>query len=122
MPRESVTPEVGPFEVRVGWAPHHDVQVGVAHTEDRSIFWQLLGVDDASLVALGEAVQSLAADRGPGADESHYATGRAVLDLLDVKCHGRTYTGLWSTLGRHDCNRLIRLLRKARDAAYGKDE
>ncbi len=31
------------------------------------------------------------------------------------------FTGLWGTLDREGCNRLIRAVRNARDAAYGKD-
>lgn len=31
-------------------------------------------------------------------------------------------TGLFATLGRHEINELIRVLRRARDAAYGRDE
>ena len=30
--------------------------------------------------------------------------------------------GIWATLTRQAANRLVRLVRKARDAAYGKDE
>lgn len=32
------------------------------------------------------------------------------------------FTGLWMTLDRHEINRLIKALRRARDAAYGRDE
>ena len=31
-------------------------------------------------------------------------------------------TGLWSSLNRTGCNDLIRVLRRARDAAFGRDE
>lgn len=30
--------------------------------------------------------------------------------------------GVWATLSRDACNRLVRFVRKARDAAYGRDE
>lgn len=32
------------------------------------------------------------------------------------------YDDLWVTLSRHGCNELIRKLRRARDAAFGRDE
>lgn len=32
------------------------------------------------------------------------------------------HTSLWMTLDRHEINRLIKALRRARDAAYGRDE
>ncbi len=32
------------------------------------------------------------------------------------------FTGLWGTLDREGCNRLIAAVRRARDAAYGRDE
>ncbi len=32
------------------------------------------------------------------------------------------YDDLWVTLGRQGCNDLIRKLRRARDAAFGRDE
>lgn len=31
-------------------------------------------------------------------------------------------TGAWVTLDRHGCNDLIRILRRARDAAFGRNE
>jgi hypothetical protein len=33
-----------------------------------------------------------------------------------------TFDSLWGNFGRDGINRLIRMLRKARDEAYGKDE
>ncbi len=32
------------------------------------------------------------------------------------------FTGVWGTLDRAGCNRMIKMLRKARDEAFGKDE
>lgn len=45
--------------------------------------------------------------------------GRAVLDSVEGSS---TVTGYWSWLDRPGTNRLIRLLRKARDSAFGRDE
>ena len=32
------------------------------------------------------------------------------------------FTGLWGSLDREGCNRAIKMLRKARDDAFGRDE
>jgi hypothetical protein len=32
------------------------------------------------------------------------------------------FTGLWGTLDRDGCNRLIRVLRRARDQTFGRDK
>ncbi len=32
------------------------------------------------------------------------------------------FTSLWGTLDRAGCNRMIKMLRKARDEAFGRDE
>ena len=54
------------------------------------------------------------------------ARGRALLDVIEASQtnpgSGPSYTGVWSTLNREGVNRLIRVLRRARDQAYGRDE
>lgn len=45
--------------------------------------------------------------------------GRAVLDSVEGSS---SVIGYWSWLDRPGTNRLIRLLRKARDSAFGRDE
>lgn len=42
--------------------------------------------------------------------------------ILDSVTGSSPVTGLWTWLDRPAINRLIRLLRKARDTAYGRDE
>lgn len=39
-----------------------------------------------------------------------------------LKLGDQHFDSLWSTLDRQGCNDLIRLLRRARDAAFGRDE
>lgn len=41
--------------------------------------------------------------------------------LIDGKPLDEGLSGLWMGLDREGCNRLIRSVRKARDAAYGQD-
>jgi len=51
--------------------------------------------------------------------EFYNALGR---DILDAVTGSSTMDGLWTWLDRPGTNRLIRLLRKARDASFGRDE
>jgi hypothetical protein len=51
----------------------------------------------------------------------HRSTGDAIVDAINEVTHGG-YLGLWSDLDRHGINQLIKVLRRARDSAYGKDE
>jgi hypothetical protein len=43
-------------------------------------------------------------------------------DILDAVTGSSTTDGIWTWLERSGTNRLIRLLRKARDASFGRDE
>lgn len=43
-------------------------------------------------------------------------------DILDAVTGSELSDGLWTWMDRPHINRLIRLLRKARDAAFGRDE
>jgi hypothetical protein len=55
--------------------------------------------------------------------ESH--DGRALVEHFTDNQPGNhiaQFTGVWGTLSRTGCNRLIKSLRKARDEAYGRDE
>lgn len=48
--------------------------------------------------------------------------GRVILDCVTGSSVGGGYTSLWTDLDRAAINRLIRLARQARDAAFGRDE
>lgn len=136
MPREIVEStdvrhgEEAPFGVQVGWSRDGEyVQVASVTHRQRSIWWQLLAPADDSdtenqrLTALGQlvhtAIREAPQDAGmPGPYDADI--GRTLLNLLDT-----TYgpmDGLYVSLDRTRINRLIKLLRKARDAAYGRDE
>lgn len=43
-------------------------------------------------------------------------------DILDAVTGSEINNGLWTWMERSQVNRLIRLLRKARDSAFGRDE
>lgn len=100
MPKEVIPDEAGAFDVHVGWTrePAGHVQVGAVMAAGRAI--------DAPPDAprnLRQLVASWPDDAG------------------DPDSPGGA-TGLWSTLDRAGVNRLIRTLRHARDAAFGRDE
>jgi len=124
MPKETIS-TAGPYNVRVGWNQGGSLQVGVEATGERSLFWTLLG-DQEVLGKLGRGLAKLGAHSPSAAIADDEAAGRALLDLLDTVSQGAgpngSYQGIWSDLDRHDCNDLIRILRRARDAAHGRDE
>jgi hypothetical protein len=108
----------GPFHVKVGWAPDQDVQLGIEGDDGRSLFWLLFGQDPAVRDELGRRVAE--SMRGPAPDLDLGVLILNHLDTLDSPT-GRGYQGIWTDLDRPGINRLIRLLRKARDSAYGAD-
>lgn len=128
MPREKITATSEPFHVKVGWSPvGHDVQVGVeadplfppgSPLPSPSLFQALL-CDEETTRRLGVAARSLPDFTHPD-EAGDKSLGRAILGLLDDVTGG--YRGVWSHLDRQGCNNLIRVLRRARDAAFGRDE
>jgi len=113
MPKESVPVSDGEsFRVKIGWS-EETVQIGVENVEGHSLLDTLYG-DIETLRAIGrnfsgEANHTLS-DVERGADIVEYIAGRKP-----------EFTGVWSTLNRNQINYLIRLLRKARDRAFGAD-
>lgn len=121
MPREVVHCD-GPFHVKVGWAADREVQVGIEGDEGRSLNWLLYG-DDATLEFIGTRVYDGALDRGRFAPMTAVELGRVIMNVLDCVPgrDGTGYLGVWATMDRAGINRLVRLLRRARDAAFGAD-
>lgn len=72
---------------------------------------KLFGTDNEFDVAIGWSDDSVQL----GVVTSHDKPLSEVLENLE------NYTGLWSSVDRDTINRTIRLLRKARDRAYGAD-
>ena len=114
-----------PFDVKVGWASERHVQVGVEGDSGRSLFWLLygdklaqLGSDLSRFFAVPVDAVSTEAEK-----EALAERGRGVLNVLDCLSDfgERGYAGVWADLDRAGINRLIRILRKARDAAFGAD-
>lgn len=119
MPREVVKSDTSPYDVKVGWNQNKAVQVGVENDEGRSLIWLLYG---NQLHEVAQGIKKLT--DYPETWPQDGGLGGAVLNLFDTLSGvgERGYAGVWSDLDRQGCNRLIRLVRKARDAAFGKDE
>lgn len=118
MPKETIKSDTGPYDVRIGWDRFGSVQVGVEGNEGRSLLWLLYG-DLQQRTELGKIVDELAAI---GLKDEEL--GAELLNRLDLLSGfgDRGYVGVWSDLNRNGCNRVIKLIRKARDASFGKDE
>lgn len=104
MPSEKIHGEAMPINVRVGWSRDMYVQVGVEHSLGASAIIEIV---NGWLAAAGD----------PPLD----------WDKLRADAKDRTgaepdFTGWHSTLDRPATNELIRVLRRARDQAYGRDE
>lgn len=128
MPRETIGTD-GPFRASIGWSSSY-VQVGTVVEDGRSVNWQLYGDD---LAWLGEGIRKIWGQyesMAPDADMFNEQVACDVLNLLDCAPHmpsetpppGVGYQGIWASLDRRDLNAMIRVLRRARDAAYGRDE
>lgn len=136
MPRETIeTIDVSdrPPSVNVSWGPDTHVQIATTTYEDIPFWWQVLasGWDEEEtekrLSVLGELARSVvdqhaAVDNGEtGRGESPASeVGRSLLNALDT-----TYgpmDGMYVSLNRRKINDLIRVLRRARDSAFGRDE
>lgn len=119
MPRELIQAAQEPFHPKVGWAADRDVQIGIEVEGQRSIFWTLFEHEDRE--RLGREVRRIQ-NMESSTDEE---IGCVLLNVLDVAATGPSvtgsYAGLWATLDRQGCNRLIRVLRRARDSAFGAD-
>lgn len=142
MPKEKILPPgtTDVFQAVIGWTRDRDVQVGVAHVDGVSLFWQLvvgqladIGEEKALTRRLAELGARIREDLGLGTDippeirekdpgllrhDADLASG--VLNLLDVFAHAPS--SVWADLDRQGCNDLIRQTRRARDAAFGRDE
>jgi len=111
MPKERINGDC--YDVQVGWDHDRDVQIGV--TSGLDLVEDLYG-SCGSMEAIGKALHY--AYNSGGFSPSLEQAGRQVLDIVTGVA---TYNGIWSTLDRDAVNRLIRVLRKARDQAFGAD-
>ena len=95
MPKETIFDTVGCFDVKVGWSRDSYVQIATEMREP-----------DTS-----ERPQNLRELVASWADVGYIPTEGNSSEM-----------GLWATLDRDGINTLIRVLRRARDQAFGRDE
>ncbi len=115
MPRETIrlNDRDNGFDVKVGWSKDTFMQVGIEDKESRSLFWILL---ENSAEYIGQQIKELQID-----NKTDEELGHNILNILDCATHGPV-SSLWTSPSRHEVNDLIRLLRRARDSAFGRDE
>ena len=122
MPKEKInhsTPD-DRFQLEVGWQRDMDVQVGIATSDGRHLVDEFYG-QEAVLQKIGDAMRNyaLAPENLAALNVGGTTLGRVVLDVVTGSDYGMS--SLWWHPDRDQINSLIRLLRKARDAAYGAD-
>ena len=126
MPREVIRDEASLFDIAVIWSGEKSyVQVGTQTHDGRPI---------AHALGWPGANQSYSAEgRHPDIPEpedlSANARDREVIELAPEESANNEYehgpaqfTALWGTLDRGGVNHLIRVLRRARNSAFGADE
>lgn len=130
MPREKIHGDnTGnqPFEPVIGWTKDCDnMQIGIQVIEPRdpgmpdTLLKIIYGPNDGALTSIGLRLRKALEEQGvPLALDNNLWLGHAILRAVeDPLIPG---TGVWWMPTRHGVNSLIRLLRKARDAAFGAD-
>lgn len=137
MPHENIyatsfgdSPDVKSNRIEVHWMPDRNVDLGVsippgehgAAEENVTIVRRLFASSSADI---GKAIYDRLnvprydAKTSELEHEQNVKMGAMVLEILDevYPC-----AGIWAPLDRPSVNRLIRILRRARDSAFGKDE
>lgn len=121
MPKETIHTSRHPgdhnFDVKVGWTRELDVQVGVSEVDERSMWWVY---GEQYKDTIGKEVFDIVTDYPGIAYKKYDEIGTRVLNMLDTTCG--SLDSLWATMDRKQINDLIRVLRRARDAAFGRDE
>ncbi len=125
MPKETVHGDPNDrFALDVGWQADCDVQVGIRTVDGKHLVDEFYG-EPVVTAKVGQAVRAYVTDvchiSGPAVEQlgSDVQIGRAVLDAVTGSDYGME--SLWWHPNRNQINRLIRTLRKARDAAFGSD-
>lgn len=124
MPRETIITSRFPgddnFNVKVGWNRDMDVQIGITESMDRSMWWVY---GEKRKEELGSEIEKIVIEARQGFPEGFDRSediAENVLNLFDTILG--SLDSMWSTLSRKDINDLIRVIRRARDSAFGRDE
>lgn len=146
MPRESVysstphsTPEglldgeidfAAPFTLQVGWHRDLHASVGITLPDNQTLLTRFYGHED-QLATLGMQMEEFIHENGgevidwvsSDAERSgRIEMGRKVIEMVEAtRVHTPENDGLWVSIDRPMANKLIELVRKARNYAFGKD-
>lgn len=146
MPQELISGQ-GPYNVRVGWQRDQDVQLGVEVPEGQLID-EMFVTDLAAMKQIGGAVldfvrrylvstgelpepadpaaikalEQMGVFVSPPAPQDYGVDHQLGCIIIDKINEVRPYASVWATLDRAGANRLIQVVRRARDSSFGKDE
>ena len=118
MPREVVTRDA--FQLEVTWGQDTHVQLGLRTSHSTKTSSHLVTqLYERQMTDVGKAAsQAIFATPEPNKDYSDI--GDKVLRAMQHM--SPEFDSLWCDLDRHEINKLIKVLRRARDSAYGRDE
>lgn len=118
MPKETVSND-GSYATKVGWSNTDGggyIQLGV-EVADGDLFTQLFS---SYASEIGRIARIAVDDQTfEPTDDTDILVGKYLIQGISEI---GSYKGIWATLDREDCNRLIKILRRARDASFGRDE
>ena len=134
MPKERITYNNDPYDVIVSWMRDQYVSIGTEMADGTSLLWQLYG-SEANRTRFAEAIYKIvmyneSLRKGPTISGEQFSElGKQMLDAIESFDSPQTpegnyvYSGVWANIDdRKDINTLIKVLRRARDQAFGKDE
>lgn len=132
MPKETIYGDPNDrFCLDVGWNRDMDVQVGIRTTNGLHLVDEFYGDDNLTEKIGRDLLKRLEDDAGikwesPSLEDNiteqnwYRGVGRITLDSVTGSNYG--LESLWWNPGRSQINKLIKMLRHARDQAFGKDE
>lgn len=112
MPKEVVHTQSTPFMPVLTWDRDRDLRLGLM-VSDSTLIESLYG---NSAEAIGKAFRAVEFDSTNLSDED---VGTAIIEAI---ARVSPYESLWAELSRAECNRLVAMLRRARNAVFGADE
>lgn len=132
MPKETIhasTPaEHDGFQLSVGWYPDQEVQVGMQVRLIEDTILDRLYSSHAEEIGrvfawwLTEEYAKWPEPATKGDDDWFAALGNQVLSWVRSNRSFVERDGIWTSMDRRQINEAIKILRKARDSAYGRDE
>lgn len=109
MPKEVIHTQSTPYMPVVVWDRDMDMRIGLL-VSDSTMVEALYG---NQAEAIGKAFRAL---HMSDTDESY---GTAIIEAI---AQVSPFESLWADLTRSECNHLVAVLRRARNATFGKDE